>query len=49
MLDVAKQSGIEVNPEKLAAQLGIPVIAMVASRRQGIAELQQAIDRKSVV
>ncbi len=43
MLDVAKQSGIEVNPEKLAAQLGIPVIAMVASRRQGIAELQQAI------
>ena len=43
MLDVAKQSGIEVNPEKLAEQLGIPVIAMVASRRQGMPELQRAI------
>ncbi len=43
MLDVAKQSGIDVNPDKLAEQLGIPVIAMVASRRQGIIELQKAI------
>ena len=43
MLDVATQQGLAVYPEKLEEQLGVPVIAMVASRRQGLTELQAAI------
>ncbi len=43
MLDVAQQQGVTVYPEKLAEQLGVPVIAMIASRRQGLGELQSAI------
>lgn len=43
MLDVAEQQGLHVYPEKLAKQLGIPVVPMVASRREGLAQLQQAI------
>lgn len=43
MLDVARQQGLDIYPEKLAEQLGVPVIAMVASRRQGLIELQSAI------
>ena len=30
MLDVAKQQGLNVHPEKLEQQLGVPVISMIA-------------------
>lgn len=43
MLDVANQQGLSVHPEKLAKQLGVPVIPMVASRREGLAELLLAL------
>lgn len=43
MLDVAQQQGLTVTPARLGEQLGVPVIAMVASRRQGLIELQSAI------
>lgn len=43
MLDVARQQGLTVTPAKLGEQLGVPVISMVASRRQGLTELQSAI------
>ena len=45
MLDVAGQQGLAIYPEKLAEQLGVPVIAMVASRRQGLTELRSAISQ----
>lgn len=44
MLDVANQQGLSVHPEKLAQQLGVPVIPMVASRREGLTELLLALN-----
>lgn len=43
MLDVAKQQGLSLHPEKLQQQLGVPVISMVASRREGLEALKAAI------
>ena len=39
MMDVASAQGIEIEPHVLAAALGLPVVPMVASRAQGVAEL----------
>lgn len=39
MLDVAKQQGLSVAHQTLADQLQVPVVAMVASRKQGVEEL----------
>ncbi|HEY3915532.1 MAG TPA: ferrous iron transport protein B [Verrucomicrobiae bacterium] len=43
MTDVAEQIGHLVDPQKLAAALGTPVIPMVASTTSGIKDLQQRI------
>ncbi len=43
MLDVATQNGHEIDPQKLAAALGVPVFPMVASTGEGVAALRQAI------
>lgn len=39
MMDVAQAQGIEIEPHVLAAALGIPVVPLVASRAQGVAQL----------
>jgi ferrous iron transport protein B len=44
MVDLAKRDGLELDPEVLESELGIPVIPTVAVRRRGIAELQEALD-----
>jgi len=44
MTDVADGNGTRVNPTRLAERLGCPVIPMVASRGQGVAELKQCLD-----
>ena len=46
MLDVAQQQGITVSANKLADKLQLPVIAMIASRKQGIDELRSALIKK---
>jgi ferrous iron transport protein B len=43
MMDVAAQNGQIVNIEKLSRSLNAPVIPMVASKKEGITALQQAI------
>ncbi len=43
LMDEAKRLGIAVDPEKLAAELGVPVIAASARRGEGIDALRQAI------
>ena len=45
MIDAAKQVGITVDPEKLGAALGVPVIPTVASTGQGVQPLRDAIQR----
>ncbi|MDQ7024132.1 MAG: FeoB small GTPase domain-containing protein [Anaerolineae bacterium] len=44
LIDEAQRHGIEVNERQLSRQLGVPVIPMVARRKQGIPELLQAIE-----
>jgi len=42
MIDVAKQEGFEVEPNILAAAIGVPVVPMIASKGQGVRELLDA-------
>lgn len=46
MVDLARRDGLEIDPEILARELGVPVIPTVAVRRRGIEELKAAIDGK---
>jgi ferrous iron transport protein B len=43
MIDVAQNKGMRIDAEQLAKQLGCPVIPVIASLGQGIAELKEAI------
>ena len=43
MRDVADSQGIKIDAEKLAKQLGCPVVDMVASRSQGLDQLSAAL------
>ncbi len=43
MMDVAAQEGVQVEPQVLAAALGIPVIPMCATKNQGLAQMLDAI------
>ncbi|MCB1062800.1 MAG: ferrous iron transport protein B [Verrucomicrobiae bacterium] len=45
MTDLAESSQIQIDPEKLAAKLNIPVIPMRANRRKGLPELRIAMSR----
>ena len=45
MVDVAKSNGQTIDPEKLAAALGVPVLPLVASEGQGVPELRREIVR----
>lgn len=45
MMDVAKRQGLRLEPHVLEAALGLPVIPMVATRGQGLAELMEAVAR----
>jgi len=45
LVDEARRHGIQVDHEKLARRLGVPVVPTVARSREGIPELLQAISR----
>ena len=44
MIDIARRRGIEIDLERLSAELGVPVTTSVAVRRGGIEELIAALD-----
>jgi ferrous iron transport protein B len=44
MVDLAKRDGLQLDPKRLEAELGVPVIETVAVRKRGIQELQAALD-----
>lgn len=46
MIDLATRDGLEIDPEILARELGVPVVPTVAVRRRGIEGLKAAIDGK---
>lgn len=43
MVDVAAQHGVQVDAGALQAKLGVPVVTLVASRRQGLDNLRQQL------
>ena len=44
MVDLAKRDGLHLDPKRLEAELGVPVIETVAVRKRGISDLQAALD-----
>jgi ferrous iron transport protein B len=45
MVDVAADEGMAVEPEVLAAALGVPVVPMVAAKNRGVRELIGVVDQ----
>jgi ferrous iron transport protein B len=43
MIDMAARDGLTLDPEKLAHDLGVPVLPTVAVRKRGMAELRKAL------
>jgi ferrous iron transport protein B len=48
MIDIAERRGLNVSREKLEQELGVPVIAVVGRKRQGIDHLKAAISKAVV-
>ncbi|MEO7276811.1 MAG: FeoB small GTPase domain-containing protein, partial [Sphingomicrobium sp.] len=44
MVDLARRDGLELDPEVLVKELGVPVVETVAVRRRGIGQLTAALD-----
>ncbi|ALJ16056.1 ferrous iron transporter B [Sphingopyxis macrogoltabida] len=44
MLDLAERDGLTLDPARLSAELGVPVVPTVAVRRRGLTELLAALD-----
>jgi ferrous iron transport protein B len=44
MIDIARRRGIDINLERLEAELGVPVVTSTAVRRGGTEELLRRID-----
>jgi ferrous iron transport protein B len=44
MIDIAQRQGIEIDIPALSREIGMPVVAIVATRKRGIGDLLDAID-----
>ncbi|OYX32368.1 MAG: ferrous iron transport protein B [Caulobacterales bacterium 32-69-10] len=47
MYDIAKRQGLEIDLDRLSAELGMPVVPTVAVRKGGIEALLEEIDRRA--
>jgi ferrous iron transport protein B len=45
MMDVARQQNLRIEPEHLARHLDCPVVPLVATRKEGLDELKDAVER----
>ena len=45
MIDVARQEGVQIEPEVLEAALGVPVVPMVATKNVGVRELLARVEQ----
>jgi ferrous iron transport protein B len=48
MVDIARRRGLSIAASRLSAKLGVPVVEVVAHKKQGIAELKRAIIEAAV-
>lgn len=44
MVDMAERDGLTLDPARLAAELGVPVVATVAVRKRGLVDIAAALD-----
>ena len=49
MYDIAQRQGLRIDLEKLGAELGVPIITTVATRKRGIDDLITAVERQADV
>ncbi len=49
MYDIAQRQGLRIDLERLRAELGVPIVTTVATRRRGIDELVAAIEGQAAV
>ncbi|MCA0368755.1 MAG: ferrous iron transporter B, partial [Proteobacteria bacterium] len=49
MFDIAQRQGLRIDLEKLRAELGVPIITTVATRKRGIDELIAAVETQADV
>jgi len=49
MTDIARQEGIDIDVPRLEEKLGVPVVPVVATKRQGLPSLRQALSGPSTV
>ncbi|TFW10859.1 ferrous iron transporter B [Brevundimonas intermedia] len=49
MYDIAQRQGLRIDLEKLGAELGVPIITTVATRKRGIDDLIAAIEDRAAV
>jgi ferrous iron transport protein B len=48
MMDIANRRGINISPERLSEELGVPVVPVVGNKHQGITPLKEAIKQARV-
>src|SRR5436305_15254960 len=48
MMDIAERRGLTVSAEKLEAELGVPVVAVVGHKRRGVEALKAAMQRARI-
>lgn len=49
MVDLAERDGLVLDPDRLAEELGVPVVATVAVRRRGLDAVLAAVDREILI
>ena len=47
MIDIAQRQGLDIDTDRLSAELGMPVVGTVATRRRGISELVTAVEARA--
>ncbi len=45
MMDIAEQNKIKIDVVKLSQKLGVPIVPIIATKKKGIEELKQTIDK----
>src|SRR5438874_970355 len=48
MMDIAQRRGLHLSPEKLEAELGVPVIPVVGHKRKGVDDLKAAVAKATI-
>ena len=49
MIDIAERQGLEIDTQRLSAELGMPVVGTVATRRRGVGDLLAEVEKRSAL